>query len=65
MKELGGGIVNLFLLPINVFKKLFSFIVVPLKFISDQIEFEKKHETQRRKFFNSRKRSKRFNDEII
>jgi len=65
MKGLGTGIINIFFLPFKVFKKLFSFISVPFTFLSEQIEFEKNHETQKKKFFNEKKRSKRFNDEIM
>jgi len=65
MKAIGTGIINLFLLPIRIIQYLFSFIARPIKFISEQIAFEKKHEIQRRKFFNAKRRSKRFNDEII
>jgi len=65
MKAIGTGIINLFFLPIRILQYLFSFIAKPIKFISQQIQFEKNHEIQRRKFFDAKKRSKRFNDEII
>ena len=65
MKALGSGIMNLFFLPFRVFKNLFSFMIAPLKFISEQVAFEKHHERQRQKFFTARRRSKRSNDEII
>lgn len=65
MKAIGTGIINVFLLPVRVAQKLFSFIARPIKFISEQIAFEKKHEAQRRKFFSAKRRSRKFNDEII
>jgi len=65
MKALGTGIINLFLLPFRIFKSVFSFMIGPLKFISEQIEFEKNHEMQRKKFFSARKRLNKSNDEII
>jgi len=65
MKAIGTGIINLFLLPIRALQYLFSFIAKPVKFISQQIQFEKNHEIQRRKFINAKRRSRRFNDEII
>lgn len=65
MKAIGTGIINLFFLPVRIVQKLFSFVAKPLKFISDQIKFEKRHEIQRRKFISAKKRSRKFNDEII
>ena len=64
MKGLGGGIMNILFLPFSAFKKLFSFVSVPFKSLSEQIEFEKSHEKQRKNFFSAKKRSRRFNNEI-
>jgi len=65
MKALGTGIINLFLLPVRIFQKLFSFVAGPFAFITEQIRFEKRHEIQRMKFINQKRRSRRFNDEIL
>jgi hypothetical protein len=65
MKGLGTGIINLISLPFRVLQKAFSFLVKPIKFITEQIEFEKRHQIQRKKFFNAKRRSRKLNDEII
>jgi hypothetical protein len=64
MKGLGGGIINIIFLPFRAFKLLFSYVIIPFKFISEQIEFEKRHETQRKKHFSQKRRSRKFNNEI-
>jgi len=65
MKGFIGSIINILFFPLTILRRVFGFLVKPMKFIQEQRKIEANYQKQRAKFFSQRKKLFRDNDEII